>query len=57
MVKELIMIYFTEEEVYTVEGVVSYLEVEPLHRQEAFPWEGVAYAFLEEASYLEEEGL
>lgn len=44
------MIYFTEEEVYTVEEAVSYQEEEPLNHPVAFPWEGVAYAFLEEGA-------
>jgi hypothetical protein len=57
VVKELIMQYFTEEEVYTVEEGVSYQEEVPLHPQVAFPLEEVAYAFLEEPSYLEEEDL
>ena len=57
MVKELIMIYFTEEEVYTVEEVVSYQEEGPCHHQVAFPWEEVAYACPVEASFLEEEDL
>ncbi len=51
------MIYFTEEEVYTVEEVVSYQEEGPWHHQVAFPWEEVAYAYPVEASFLEEEDL